>query len=198
MKIGIKLVLFAYSLRDFSSSLLIIKITYDKILIRKEDACMKKLMCLLLIVSLLIPVFLLEAYAGDNSFIPISNLITEYECVSNTTTFNFSETAPKYYYNYGESDTPNIVYTAYSLLDSCQKQIYNTIINAPVGTTSFTLEFDDGVFLLEDYQSGTYLSTVMYAILRDHPEIFYFHGYSIAGGYVYNNGEYIAILYYEI
>ena len=159
---------------------------------------MKKFVCFFIIASLLIPMFFIETSAGDLHKIPLTDLITEYEVVSCSPNLNKTENAQSYYYNFGEGDTRNLTYTAYSLLDDCQKLIYNKLVSAEIGTISYTLEFKNGEFLYSDYQTQGYLSAVMYAVSRDHPEIFYFHGYSISGGYFYSGNKYIKSLNFNM
>ncbi len=89
----------------------------------------------------------------------------------------------KYYYKF-ENGKP--VYSAYSLLDDCQKKMYNYIVNAPKDNLTISMTFQYGEFLYSNFV-GQYLWEVMYAICNDRPDVFYYFGYNIVDGLMYDN-----------
>lgn len=90
---------------------------------------------------------------------------------------------PKYYYSFNNGKSR---WDTYSLLDDCQKKIYNTIVNAPIGTLSIDFTFDYGEFSYSNF-TEKYFSEVMYAICNDRPDIFYYKGYVIPAFYLHDN-----------
>lgn len=100
----------------------------------------------------------------------------------------------RYFY---KSDMGKPIYSAYSLLDDCQKKIYNSVVSAPIGTLTVTINFAKNEFLYSNFNS-TYLGDVMNAICLDNPGIFYYNGYSISNGYLYSGGTSISKMDYTI
>lgn len=87
-------------------------------------------------------------------------------------------------------------YDAFSQLDLAQKIIYTAIISNP-GVLRLNIEFPDGVFEYSNF-TQEYFTELMDAVCTDCPEIFYYAGYSIGGGYLYNNGNYIQSITYNV
>ena len=107
---------------------------------------------------------------------------------------NISDTYPQsYYLPRGDYD---IHYDAYSQLDDAQKLMYLYVLANP-GKLSIEMSFPDGVFAYSNFVQS-YFTEVMNALCTDCPDIFYYAGYSIAGGTLYSNGNYIKKLNYNI
>ena len=100
----------------------------------------------------------------------------------------------RYFYKY---DIGKPIYSAYSTLDDCQKKIYNSVVNAPIGTLTVTINFAKNEFMYSNF-NGNYLGDVMNAICLDNPGIFYYGGYSISNGYLYSGGTSISKMDYTI
>ncbi len=98
------------------------------------------------------------------------------------------------YYRPGEGYDKH--YDAYSQLDTAQKIIYNAVVANP-GVLSLEIEFPDGVFAYSNF-TQEYFTTVMDAVCTDRPDVFYYAGYSIGGGYLHNNGNYISSISYNV
>ncbi|MGN1315482.1 MAG: transglutaminase domain-containing protein [Acutalibacteraceae bacterium] len=99
------------------------------------------------------------------------------------------------YYYKNELGKP--IYSSYSLLDDCQKKIYNSVVDAPIGTLTITITFDKNEFLYSNFNS-TYLTAVMNAVCLDNPGLFYYSGYTISNGYLYSGGTSISKMDYTI
>ncbi len=155
---------------------------------------MKKFICLLVVFVLFASNLAVVSSAYHTSRLEIKDFISDYDTFGEGELPLIFDNAQTYYYN---SSKGKPIYSAYSLLDDCQKKFYNTIVNADPGTLNLTINFDYGEFLVENFTQD-YLTEIMYAVIRDHPEIFYFDGYSVTGGYYYNDGTCIAVLYYYI
>lgn len=87
-------------------------------------------------------------------------------------------------------------YDAYTQLDTAQKIIYNAVVANP-GALTINVEFADGVFNYDNFTQA-YFSELMDALCTDRPDIFYYAGYSIDGGYFHNNGKYVKSITYNI
>ncbi len=90
---------------------------------------------------------------------------------------------PKYFYNFYNDKTPH---SAYSLLDDCQKKMYDYIVNAPKDNLTVYMTFEYGEFPYSNFVRE-YLWEVMYAICNDRPDLFYYNGYSIQYGLMHDN-----------
>lgn len=100
----------------------------------------------------------------------------------------------RYFYKY---DIGKPIYSAYSTLDDCQKKIYNSVVNAPIGTLTVTINFAKNEFMYSNF-NGTYLGEVMNAICLDNPGIFYYSGYSASNVYLYSDRTSISKMDYTI
>ncbi len=155
---------------------------------------MKKLICLSVVLVLFISNFAVASSAYHTSSLEIKDFISVYDTFGEGELPVLFDNAQSYYYNFSKGKQ---IYSAYSLLDDCQKKFYNNIVNADPGTLSLTITFDYGEFLAENFNQD-YLAEIMYAVIRDHPEIFYFNGYRVTGGYYHNDGTCVAVLQYSI
>ena len=154
---------------------------------------MKRVLCFLIILSLLIPAFSVTSCAYNGRRIEINEFISDYDRFGEEKPL-ISDNAESYYYCFSTGKTD---YTTYSLLDGCQRKMYDYIVNSTPGQLSITFNFDYGEFDAENFTQD-YLSDVMYAVLRERPEIFYFNGYQVTGGYYYGDGTCIAVLNFVI
>ncbi len=145
---------------------------------------MKRVFCCFLVtIIILINCGISSLAAEVDKGIPIPYTLSdsiEYDSVDLPT---LSDNAPVYYYEFEKGKT---VYSSYSLLDDCQKKMFDYIVNAPAGTLTISMTFEYGEFLYSNFVSE-YLWEVMYAVCNDRPDIFYYNGYSIDNGYLYDN-----------
>ena len=145
----------------------------------------KVLSCFLIAVFLFVNLGIVSLAVNANTGIPITYTLSDSIDYDKKQLFlpPLSGEAPEYFYTF-DNGKPN--WNSYSLLDDCQKKIYDYIINSPKGSITITMEFEYGEFLYSNFVNS-YLSEVMYAVCNDHPDIFYYNGYSIPSGYLYDN-----------
>ncbi len=151
---------------------------------------MKKHICILLVLVLLVSNLAVVSSAYYTRFLEIKDFICVYDKFGEENLPELFVDTQSYYYSFSKGKP---IYSAYSLLDDCQKKFYSNFVNAEPGTLSITINFDYGEFLSENFNED-YLSEIMYAVIRDHPELFYFNGFGVTGGYYYNDGTSIAVL----
>ena len=106
-----------------------------------------------------------------------------------------SSSSQPYYYHF-DIDNFEFGYCCYDFLDSAQKILYDAIIQN-VGKRSFTVTFPNNVFA-ESNLNDNYLTVIMDAVCADRPDIFYYAGYGITGGYYYPGSKYIKTLNYQV
>ena len=139
--------------------------------------------CLLVVLLLFVNCGIISSAGNDKGILIPYTLSDSIDYGSNSDFSGISGEMHKYYYAFekgkGRWDT-------YSLLDDCQKKIFNYIVNAPVGTLSIEMSFEYDEFSYSNFTEA-YLSEVMYAVCNDRPDIFYYNGYSIPEGYLYDN-----------
>lgn len=154
---------------------------------------MKKVLACLLVATMLIINMGVVSLASYEKEIPIPYTLSDSVdySIDNNALPDFSGEVPKYYYTY---DNGKPVYTSYSLLDDCQKKIYNYIVNAPKDSLTIYMTFELGEFLQSDF-NVQYLGEIMYAICNDRPDLFYYNGYSIQNGLLHKNGYMKSIEY---
>ncbi len=99
----------------------------------------------------------------------------------------------KFYYQGSEFA---IDYNCYQFLDTAQKYIYDSILEN-CGKLSFTISFDNGVFLYSNFTQD-YFTEVMMALCADRPDLFYYAGYGIEKGYLYANQTHIKSIQYNV
>ncbi len=144
---------------------------------------MKKFICCVLVSVLILINCSLVSFAADNDKgIPIPYTLTGSIDYDSFTAPGLSGNMPVYYYDY-VNGKPN--WSAYSLLDDCQKKVFDYIVNAPVGTLKITMNFEKDEFPYSNFVNE-YLYEIMYAVCNDRPDLFYYNGYSI-DGYLYDN-----------
>lgn len=154
---------------------------------------MKKFICCFLVALMLFINCSVSSFAvEEDKGIPIPYTLSgrvDYDSVSVP---KLSGNAPTYYYLF-DNGKPD--WNSYSLLDDCQKKIFDSIANAPVGTLTFTINFETGEFLYSNFLNE-YFMEVMYALCNDRPDLFYYAGYSI-DGYLYDN-DYVKQIIYSV
>ncbi len=137
---------------------------------------MKRFLCCLVSFVILVASFSVSAFAADtnkNKEIPCN--LTGMVDYSSKKPPVLSSQAPSYFYLF---DNGKPMYYSYDLLDDCQKKMYDTIVNAPIGTINFDFSFEYGEFPYSNFVQE-YFDELMYAICNDHPEIFYYNGFAI-------------------
>lgn len=90
-------------------------------------------------------------------------------------------------------DENALFYSAYSLLTDEEKVYYNSIVNIEPGTMTFKIEYNP-LLTKEEYEAIDF-TAIMYAVTLDHPEIFYYNGYSYSRSYYSSTGEVASITY---
>lgn len=157
---------------------------------------MKKLVSTLLCFCLLFLSLSTVAMASFANSLVITEVIEDSWIVDvkGENSFNLSDSFDKRYFL--QSDEYAYHYDAYSQLDKAQKIVYDSIVSNP-GILSFEISFDDGVFAYSDFEQN-YFTEIMNAVCTDRPDIFYYAGYSIGGGNLYSNGNYIQSIVYNI
>ena len=149
---------------------------------------MKRIFSLIIALCLLFNVFYLSAYAVEEK--PITEFCGwEY--------LDFSKVEDSYYnyapsYNYKFSIGKQ-VYSSCSILNDLEKQIYDGVVDLPVGTLSFKISYSPNLTKAQ-YESIDF-TKIMYAICLDHPEIFYYNGYGINRSYYPSSGAVVSITY---
>ena len=106
---------------------------------------------------------------------------------------NIQDSYDKKFYHQGSEFA--IVYNCYQFLDEAQKLVYDSIL-ANCGKLSFTINFDNGVFLYSNFTKD-YFNKVMKALCTDRPDLFYYAGYSIGGGQLHNQ-TYVKSIQYNV
>lgn len=158
------------------------------------DVIMKKIISVFIACSLILSAFTITSYAYNQKSLEITEFISGYDKFGEGDLPVLSDKVQSYYY---PSENVAPIYTAYSLLDDCQKKIYNYIVYSTPGTLSFTFNFEYNEFLSDNFNEP-YLSEVMYAVCRDRPEVFYFNSYQVTGGAYYSGYSSIAYINFSI
>lgn len=87
--------------------------------------------CLLAVVVILINCSIISFAVDEDKGIPIPYTLSGFIDYDSFTAPGLSGDMPVYYYDYVHGKP---VWSAYSLLDDCQKKVYDYIVNAPIGT----------------------------------------------------------------
>ena len=149
---------------------------------------MKRIFSLIIALCLLFNVFYLSAYAAEEK--PITEFCgEEYIDFSKVEDFYYNY-APLYYYNFSNGKQ---VYNCYSILRDLEKQFYDGVVDLPVGTLSFTISYSPNLTKAE-FESINF-TKIMNAICLDHPEIFYYNGYSLSRSYYPSTGAVASVTY---
>lgn len=156
---------------------------------------MKKILCLSLSVILMLASLNTYVVGAYNESLVIDELF-EGSCiidVKNKQT-DLSGTSDKKYFL--QDSTYAFNHYSYEMLDTAQRIIYDAVVNNP-GKLSIEINFDNGVFSYSNW-TDQYFKNLMNAICNDRPDIFYYAGYSIPGGYLYSGGQYVSQITYNI
>lgn len=87
----------------------------------------------------------------------------------------------------------NVDYSAYSTLSDHEKQYYDKIVSTPIGETVFIIDYTP--YLTKEEFEAINFRAIMYAVALDHPEMFWYHGYSYRYKYVKDTREVIYVEY---
>lgn len=154
---------------------------------------MKRFLCLVFsLVFVFFSVITVYSYNQDsvytcyNAFSDVMDKDTPFE----KTEFCDSQNKEYFEHSIGNPD-----FKAYTLLDSRQKKIYDSIKNADIGTMSITTIFSVGELTRSEFQQD-FLTEVMKAVCFDLPQIFYHSGYSAS--YSYTSSGYVTKVIYNI
>ncbi len=150
----------------------------------------RKLICLF-VSFLTVFSFALDCYASANPVIA-TEYFEEYcdEYVSFQTGDYVSENIPDYFSDYSADGS---VYSSYSLLTELEKVYYDKIVSLEIGEMSFKITYSP-VLSKQDFESIDF-TKIMYAVCLDHPEIFYYNGYSYRKSYYPSNGSVVSVTY---
>ncbi len=152
-----------------------------------EGFNVKKLFSLLLAFCVLINIFCISAYASDDLVVEFYK--SEYIDYSESQCFS-SGFASLYYYKNTEGKQ---IYSSYSMLSKLEREYYDTIVNLPIGTLSFQITYSPNL-TAEEFASIDF-TKIMNAICLDHPEIFYYNGYSCGRSYYPSTGAVASVTY---
>lgn len=149
---------------------------------------MKKIFSLLVSLCIVFNLLYFTSYAFENE-IAVEFCEGEYFDYSKTQGV-FTELLPTYY---NKNSSANQDYSSYSLLNDLEKAYYNEVININPGTLSFEISYSP-VLSAEDFGTINF-TKIMNAIVLDHPEMFYYNGYSYGYSYFPSTGEVISVTY---
>ena len=86
-----------------------------------------------------------------------------------------------------------VVYSSYSILSEREKEYYDKIVSTPIGETMFTIEYSP--YLTKEEFAAIDFRAVLYAVSLDHPEIFWYHGYSYRYKYIKSTRDVVYVEY---
>ncbi len=104
-----------------------------------------------------------------------------------------TESTNRNYYSNGLYSFADVEYSSYSLLSAHEKELYDRIVSTPLGTMSFIIEYSP--YLTKTEFEAIDFAAIMYAVCLDHPEIFWYNGYSYGYSYVKSTGAVVSITY---
>ena len=164
-----------------------------------RKGCILKLVCVLCVLTFLAVDFSLIAFAEDGTEIieVAGEQCTTYpgpdifsDIVQNSYT---DETNENYKSTDNEENPLEVDYSAYSTLSDHEKQFYDEIIATPMGETTFTIRFYP--YLTKEEFAAIDFRAIMYAVVLDHPEIFWYNGYSYSYKSIQSTREVIYVEY---
>ncbi len=151
---------------------------------------MRKLLCIF-IVLLTAFSFFADCYASAGSVIAV-----EYfeEYCDEYGSIQFSEYISGNSNDYYSNNSADVsAYTSYSLLTELEKEYYDKIVSLDIGELSFKITYSP-VLSKQDFESIDF-TKIMYAVCLDHPELFYYNGYSYRKSYYPSNGSVVSVTY---
>ncbi len=149
----------------------------------------KKLLCILMAIALIVASLSISAIAG-NEIVTVE--VEGEQCM----TYGGQKVSQSNMMNYltdGTDVAGQVIYSAYSLLDTREKDFYDRIVSTPPGTMSFEIEYSP--YLSSAEFDAIDFTAIMYAVCLDHPEIFWYNGYSYGYSYIKSTGQVAAITY---
>lgn len=87
----------------------------------------------------------------------------------------------------------NVDYSAYSTLSDHEKEYYDKIVSTPIGETVFIVDYSP--YLTKEEFGAINFRAIMYAVSLDHPEMFWYHGYSYRYKYIKSTREVVYVEY---
>lgn len=135
--------------------------------------------------------FAVDCYASANPVIAVE-YFEEYcdEYAGLQTEASVSGSVADYY---SDGSVYSCVYSSYSLLNDLEKEYYDKIVSLDVGVLSFTINYSPNL-TKKQFESIDF-SKIMNAVCLDHPEIFYYNGYSYRKSYYPSNGSVVSVTY---
>ncbi len=149
-----------------------------------------KLICILCVTMIVSGCLSVTAFAND-VFVTVYCEGEQYSPLD--TPENFYGMVQDNYSDEADDDSVNVDYTVYSTLSEREKEYYENIVSLPLGTTSFTIEYNPSL-TAEEFAAIDFRK-IMYAVSLDHPEIFWYHGYSYKYKYSKTTGEVSLVIY---
>ncbi|MBR2876586.1 MAG: hypothetical protein IKC01_05570 [Clostridia bacterium] len=92
-----------------------------------------------------------------------------------------------------DDSSTEVVYSSYSILSEREKEYYDRIVSTPIGETEFTIEYSP--YLTKEEFAAIDFRAILYAVSFDHPEIFWYHGYSYKYRYKKSTNEVMSVIY---
>ena len=148
---------------------------------------MKKFISALLVVLFVFSIGL-ECLAYNNNRIE-TEYFEEY-CAEYSGQEVFSAQMPNYFY---KRSNGGIACSSYSLLNDLEKVYYDRIVSLDIGVLSFTVKYSPN--LTKAQFDSINFTKIMNAVCLDHPEIFYYNGYSCGKSYYPSTGAVSSVTY---
>ncbi len=149
----------------------------------------KRYLCLMLSIVLVTVSMSVSAFAGEKI---VTVEVAGEQCMQYSGQ-KVTESMNQNYFSNGLDSLTNVYYSVYSLLSPHEKELYDRIVATPVGTMSFEIEYSP--YLTKAEFEAIDFTAIMYAICLDHPEMFWYNGYSYGYSYVKSTGQVVAITY---
>jgi hypothetical protein len=92
-----------------------------------------------------------------------------------------------------DDSSTEVVYSSYSILSEREKEYYDRIVSTPMGETEFTIEYSP--YLTKEEFAAIDFTAVMHAVAFDHPEMFWYNGYSAKYRYKKSTNEIMSVIY---
>lgn len=155
----------------------------------KKTNNMKRFFCVILSIVLATVSMSVAAFAGEQI---ITVEVAGEQCMQYSGQ-KVTEAMNKNYFSNGSYSHTDMYYSVYSLLSAREKELYDKIVATPLGTMSFKIEYSP--YLSKSEFEAIDFTAIMYAICLDHPEMFWYNGYSYGYSYVKSTGQVASITY---
>ena len=149
----------------------------------------KECLCLILSIILIAISTSVSAFAGERL---VTVEVPGEQCMQYSGQKVTKAEMQKYFSN-GTDASLDVVYSAYSLLSAREKELYDRVVATPVGTMSFKITYSP--YLSQAEFNSIDFSAIMHAICLDHPEMFWYNGYSLSYSYISSTGQVTSITY---